>query len=414
MKVGFNARLLADSNLRGWNRYTVNLLAELPALGVTPVLYGDKPFHPSHLARLPEGSYESRVEAVRPYVLWEQFWLPRQCARDGVALLHAPANFGLPWFSHCPRVLTLHDAIDSGGLWRSDKPEITFRFASPSAFRVPRVVLAPCLRMDDRGNHGASTTRGTRAGGSWRSAFFHAAARKRAHRVITVSVHARDEIIALLNVSAKKMRVIPEAADPIFLRPISDEDRQRVRLRYAIHAPYLFYVGGWEERKNLPFLIQAFAAADLPGVKLVLAGGRDLEREAMRNAYPLGDRLHLLGRVDENDLPALYAEALAFVYPSKHEGFGLQLCEAMAVGCPVFAARATSLPEVLGSGGLTFGLDAIAELVELLRRVITDRAFRDDLVSRGRLRSRDFSWSRTAAATVEVYRELMETKRSGR
>ncbi len=363
MKVGFNARLLADSNLRGWNRYTVNLLAELPVLGVTPVLYGDKPFHASHLARLPEGSYQSRVETVRPYALWEQSWLPMQCARDGVVLLHAPANFGLPWFSHCPRVLTLHDAID--------------------------------------------------AGGSLRSTFFHAIARKRARRVITVSHHARGEIIARLNVPAKKTRVIPEAADPLFLRPISHEDRQRVRQRHAINTPYLFYVGGWEARKNLPFLIQAFATADLPGVKLVLAGGRDHQREALRNAYPLGDRLHLLGWVEENDLPALYAEALAFIYPSKHEGFGLQLCEAMAVGCPVFASRATSLPEVLGSGGLTFGLDAIDELIGLLRRVVGDRAFRDDLVSRGRLRSLDFSWRKTAEATVEVYRELNQTTHGG-
>ena len=114
MKVGFNARLLADSNLRGWNRYTVNLLVELPALGVTPILYGDKPLHPSHLDRLHEGSYEVRIKTVQPYAFWEQLWLPFQCVRDDVSLLHAPANFGLPWMSRCPRVLTLHDAMDAG------------------------------------------------------------------------------------------------------------------------------------------------------------------------------------------------------------------------------------------------------------------------------------------------------------
>ena len=96
MKVGFNARLLADSNLRGWNRYTVNLLAQLPALGIRPILYGEKPLHYSHLARFQAGSYEVRIRSVRPYALWEQLWLPFQCARDGVSLLHAPANFGLP------------------------------------------------------------------------------------------------------------------------------------------------------------------------------------------------------------------------------------------------------------------------------------------------------------------------------
>src|SRR6478672_4907777 len=110
MKVAFNARLLAAPTLRGWNRYTINLLERLPALGVELFLYSDQPIHESHLARLPAGSFQVRVQAMR-YALWEQVWLPRQCRRDGVDLLHCPLNFGLPWSSPCPRVLTLHDAI---------------------------------------------------------------------------------------------------------------------------------------------------------------------------------------------------------------------------------------------------------------------------------------------------------------
>ena len=362
MKVGFNARLLADSNLRGWNRYTVNLLAQLPALGIRPVLYGQKPLHASHLARLQAGSFEVRIRTVRPYALWEQVWLPFQCARDGVSLLHAPANFGLPRMSRCPRVLTLHDAVGPGT--------------------------------------------------SLRSRIFHATARECAQRVITVSDHAREEIVARLGVTEARIRVIPEAADPNFSRPVTAEDRQRVWNRHAITAPYFFYVGGWEDRKNLPFLLEAFKAADVPGVKIVVAGGLEDERLRLLYAEALGDRLHLLGWIEEPDLPALYAESLAFVYPSKHEGFGLQLCEAMAVGCPILAARATSLPEVLGDGGLTFSLDAIDELVVYLRRVAQDSGFREALITRSRSRSTDFSWRKAAEATVAVYKEVVQASSS--
>ena len=182
----------------------------------------------------------------------------------------------------------------------------------------------------------------------------------------------------------------------------AEKNSKWARERFHIDTPYVFYVGGWETRKNLPFLIDAFEAADLPGVALVLAGGRDDERERFRRH----DRVRLLGWVDEDDLRALYAEAVAFVYPSRHEGFGLQVCEAMAMGCPVFAARATSLPEVLGDGGETFTLDGVGELAALLKRVTSDPAFRDDLVAKALRRSAEFSWRKAAAETAAVYRRF--------
>jgi glycosyltransferase involved in cell wall biosynthesis len=373
LRVGFNARLLSTPALRGWNRYTLNLLAELPGVGVEPVLYSDRPIHPAHLDRLAAGSYVARVRRVRPYEAWEQVWLPRACGLDRVDVLHAPANFGLPWSSPCPRVLTLHDAIDQ-------------------VYYAPRA--------------GAGARWGLR---SVRERLAHWSARTRAHRVITVSDHARGDLVERLNVPAWKVRVTPEAADPAMLRPLTDDDRARARSRYGLGRPYVFYVGGWEGRKNLPFLVRAFAEASADGVELVLAGGRDDQRAGLSElaaSLGVGDRLRLLGWVDDADLPVLYAGALIFAYPSEYEGFGLQLCEAMAVGCPVLAARATCLPEVLGGGGETFGLGATGELAALLRRVALEPAFRDDLVRRARARSGDFSWRRTALATAAVYHEL--------
>jgi glycosyltransferase involved in cell wall biosynthesis len=377
MKVGFNARLLFAPDLRGWNRYTVNLLAALPACGIEPVLYADRPLHPAHLARLPAGGFEVVVGAVRPYAAWEQFWLPWRAGRDRVAVLHAPANFGLPWSSPCPRVLTLHDAI-------------------PQAYDDPRDGLRARLSP-----HAA------------RGRLAHWLARSCAERVITVSEHARGDLISVLGLSPERVRVIPEAADPSFFEPVNGDRRASALARYGLgQRPYVFYVGGWERRKKVPFLVRGFADARLDGVDLVLAGGRDDQRaalEALADSLGVKDRLRLLGWVDDADLPALYAGALAFAYPSEYEGFGLQLCEAMAVGCPLLAARATSLPEVLGEGGETFALDDPAELTALLRRVAADPCFRARLSDRARARADAFSWARAAEATAAVYRELIDS-----
>ena len=368
IRAGIVARLLFDPAIRGWNRYTINVLAELPALGVEPVLYSDRPIHPAYLERLPPGSYTTRVREGLRLPLWEHRWLPAQCKADGVDLLHSPFNYGLPWSAPCPCVLTIHDAID-----------FAYYPARPSLARLRFAV------------------------DNW-------IARTRADRIITVSEHARADIVKHLHVPARKLAVTHEAADPHFLAPVGPEARARVRSRHSLPPRYVFYVGGWEGRKNIPFLVRGLADARLEDVSLVLAGGRREQRSSLvdlANGLGLGDRLRLLDWVEEEDLPALYAEALAFAYPSEYEGFGLQLCESMAVGCPTLAARATCLPEVLGSGGETFSLEDTSELAALLRRVATEESFRSELSSRARARSADFSWRRTAEGTVAVYRELL-------
>jgi len=374
LRVGFNAYLLRDANLRGWNRYTVNLLAALPAYGVRPILYSREPIHRDHLARLPADSYEVRVAPPMRYGVWENLWLPRQLRIDRIDVFHSPFNYGLPWSTPCPRVLTLHDAIDQIYYLRQARWWQRWR---PSAIR---------MRLSN-----------------W-------AARLRAHQIITVSYHAQKDIMTYLRVPACKVSVIYEAADPLFHRPVAAERVEGVRQKWDLSRPYFLYVGGWEKRKNVPFLLRAFAGLKVDTIDLVLAGGQEQQRPILTKlAEELGcvRRVRLLGYVPEADLPALYAGALAFVYPSEYEGFGLQVCEAMAVGCPVLVARATSLPEIAGNGGETFALDHPSELTALLTRVAEDGVFREELRRRARSRSQDFSWNKTAQETVAVYRRLL-------
>ncbi|MEA5581272.1 glycosyltransferase family 1 protein [Nodularia harveyana UHCC-0300] len=373
MKVAFNARLLNSPTLRGWNRYTINLLVELSSLGIELFLYSDSPLHESHLAKLPKDSYQVRISPPMRYILWEQYWLPKQCEKDQVDILHCPMNFGLPWFSDCPRVLTLHDAID----------QIYYSQNSPGSQKLNLANL--------------------------QTKFYHWVARYRADHIITVSEYSKQDIVKCLKIPVNKITVIYEAADDKFHDEINLENRGQVRNKYQLNSPYVFYIGGWEKRKNIPFLIKAFAEANLDGVELVLAGGKDQQRDTLfKLAESLGitNRLRLLGWVDDEDLPALYGEALCFVYPSEYEGFGFQLCESMAVGCPVLAARITCLPEVLGDGGETFGLDDLSELSRLLIKLVEEKNFAEDLKQRAYIKSRNYSWKNTAITTINLYNSL--------
>ena len=128
---------------------------------------------------------------------------------------------------------------------------------------------------------------------------------------------------------------------------------------------------------------------------------------ALAQSLGVADRLRLLGWITDEELPALYAEALCFVYPSVYEGFGLQLCEAMAVGCPTLASNATSLPEVLGDGGATFDPNDPVTLASLLRRVADEPAYRAELADRAKRRSASFSWRTAAESTAAVYRRVI-------
>jgi glycosyltransferase involved in cell wall biosynthesis len=360
MRAGFNARLLSYAGTRGWNRYSVNLLCELAHLGVDLYLYSSAPLHEEHLRRLPANRYFLRVAPDMPYPLWQEYWLPHQCEADALDVFHTPYHFGLPYRATCACVMTLHDALGVG--------------TNPLRYwRSPQV---------------------------WA---YHAMARRRADRFVTVSEASKTDLARTFDIRPELITVTYEAAAPIF-HAHGNGTGADARRRYELEAPYVLYYGGWEARKNVPFLVRAFAGAKLGRTQLVLAGDNPRERpalEALAARAGIADRVRLLGFVEDVDLAGLCAGALCFVYPSRHEGFGLQICEAMAVGCPALVARATSLPEVLGDGGETFSLADTSELTRLLERVASDSEWRAELTRRARRRAGDFSWRAMARKTID-------------
>jgi glycosyltransferase involved in cell wall biosynthesis len=365
MQIGIDARLWGEPR-SGIGRYTRSLVETLVRLapGERWVLYLDRPAR-----EIPPGA-EARCLPWPQRLVWTLWAAPRDLGRRPVDLFHGVTGFELPRGVGARLVTTVHDLIP-----------LRFPRLVPWRHRVAvRVLLGSALR--------------------------------RASQVIAVSEATRAEILQRFRVPAEKVRVVPEAAAPRFGPPSAGE-AERVRARYGLPAPYVLFVGLLEPKKNLPALLRAVARLRAAGAwgttRLVLAGApgwgtAGLGAEAAR--LGLDACVAFLGPVPEADLPGLYAGAAAFVFPSLWEGFGLPVLEAMAAGAPVVASRRGALPEIAGDAALL--VEPAAEpLAEALGRVLGDRGLRERLREAGLARARRYSWERTGAETLAVYRAAL-------
>ena len=236
----------------------------------------------------------------------------------------------------------------------------------------------------------------------------------RAHHVITVSESARQDLIMHLGYPADRITAVPLGVNHIF-RPHSAEELAPVLARLGLHAQgYTLYVGTIEPRKNLDRLLSAYEA--LPSalrqrIPLVMAGSPGWRSEhshaRMKRAASAG-WLHYLRFVAQADLPALYAGAALFAYPSLYEGFGLPVLEAMASGVPVVTSNVSSIPEVVGDVALSVAPEDTDGLATALARGLQDADWRDRAAPASLARAAGFTWERCVEKTVKVYARLMD------
>lgn len=228
------------------------------------------------------------------------------------------------------------------------------------------------------------------------------------------SENTRNELTTLLDVAPGRVEVVYGGVDHRFF-PITDPSAlEATRQKYGLSFPYIFYMGTIEPRKNLGRLLQAYTLFRqrfrFPH-RLVIAGGLGwLYQEVLRDIDQLAaeQKVIFLGRVPDDDLPALYSLCDLFVFPSLYEGFGLPPLEAMACGKPVVCSNSSSLPEVVGDAGVFVSPHDVDGLAEAVGQLLGDAARRQELGARGIERAKRFTWEAAARQTLEIYRRLAE------
>ncbi|MBU6411062.1 MAG: glycosyltransferase family 4 protein, partial [Verrucomicrobia bacterium] len=223
----------------------------------------------------------------------------------------------------------------------------------------------------------------------------------RANHIICISQFTANEAMALLDLPAAKITVIHNGCD--FQ---SGEPPREAEPAFEIPSGFFLFAGSMEPGKNLSLLKEVYALADARNLVLppLLIVGTRWVGVGHEGAPP--SNWHYLGRQPDEALVYLYRRALALVFPSKYEGFGLPLVEAMALGCPVICSRVASLPEVGGGAAMYADMNAPAYL-EAMTRLCRDGHGRDELIVKGRLQAAKFSWKKCAGQVLEVYRSVL-------
>jgi glycosyltransferase involved in cell wall biosynthesis len=364
MRVGINA-LFLERPETGSGQYTRHLLQALAKVDPATeyLLFSPGPAPPTSNIQYPVSNWAK---------LWfEQVSFPCACRR--LDLAHVP-YFASPLFPTAPTVVTVHDLI-------------------PLILPAHRGSLL--VRLYTR---------------------LVAAAARKAEAIITVSQASERDIMRHLHIPPERIHVTYEAAGETF-QPVEDEAQlAAVRQKYALPKRYLLYLGGFDQRKNVSTVVRAFALLinRQPQVRLVIAGklpGRvsPMFPDPCCLVEELGveERVIFTGWVAEEDKPALLSGATAFVFPSLYEGFGLPPLEAMACGTPAIASNRSSLPEVVGEGGILVEPTDVEALAEAMESLLTDDALRAELRRRALAQAAKFSWKQTALETLAIYRKVV-------
>ena len=366
-RIGIDARMMFFT---GIGRHVYNLAKRLPLLDPeTEYLIF---IRPEDRARVDFAAANLRLVETIPtyYDMVEQTRHRRILEAEKLDLLHVP-HFNIPIFYHGRLVVTIHDLIQaklpSQSTWKAQFKRLGYYFVIQQALR-------------------------------------------KARRVIAVSRFTRDDIVRTLGTAADKIEVIHNGFDARFLRqPTGVAEGKAILEKYGLKPPFLLYVGLQSHHKNLATLIEAMQQihATHPQASLALVGKHDdrytpaLQAQAQK--LGLAEAVRFCGFVPDADLELLYGTAVAFVFPSLYEGFGIPPVEALAAGLPVISSNAASLPEVLGDQATYFDPTDPADMAAKIGAVLVDPE------SHRPTGMPQFSWDKMAEQTLKTYRQVLAT-----
>lgn len=306
-------------------------------------------------------------------LIWDQIKFPRFAEKKQVDIIHQPCFSSLIFHQNVKTVVTVHDIIN-------------VRFAN----ELPFFSRQYFKRFMPFSYHGAD-------------------------QIICDSIYTKNDLVKYLKISEKKITVVHLAANEIFYQKVSLAQIKRIKEKYNTGDHYFLHTGTINPRKNLQFLVRVFAqiSKKYPKYKFVVIGKKGWYFKKLSGiAKELGvrDKIIFTGYVNDDELSALYQGTEIFLYPSLYEGFGLPPLEAMASGIPTISSNYTSLPEVVGDGGMLLSPINESAWIKAIDKIINDRKFHDELSQRGTEQAKKFSWKKCARETIAVYEKAYYSK----
>lgn len=314
-------------------------------------------------------------------------------------ILFVPAH-AIPFFSPKKTITTIHDIafVEDGKLYRQEKIKLSYFF---------RKLVCLIVKIFTLGKHKATSLDYL----DWSTK----RALKKAKTIISVSNFTKQEILRHYGKRYEnKIKVVHNGYNNELYKEVKDEEKtKQILAKYGLEAPYFLYVGRLEKKKNTPLLLEALAIArenrpDL-NLKLALVGSASYGFDEVKyviEQFNLSRHIYMSGWIAEEDMPYIFSATTAFIFPTKYEGFGIPILQAMACQVPVIASDLEVLREVAQDAALFFDLNSPTQLADCLVDIRENTELRKKLVSRGRERVKDYSWQKTAQETHTLLKKL--------
>ncbi len=377
MKIGFDAKR-AFSNFTGLGNYSRSTLKNLTEYFPEHEYFLYNPRVPDeHQIQFLDLPHHAKVHIKIPQTFffevfssaWRRYGISSDIVRDDIDLYHGlsheiPANIHKTGIKS---VVTIHDLI--------------FK-VFPEYYKI-----ADRKIYDQKFRHACETADG----------------------IIAISECTRQDVIRYYNIDPKKIRVIYQGCSEIFERVVGDKEKSALREKYALPSQYLLSVGSIERRKNALLILQALK--ELPSDLHVVLVGKETEYCKELRAYisenSLQGRVHFLHRVSFEDLPGIYQLSKVFVYPSRYEGFGIPILEALHSGVPVVAAKGSCLEEAGGARSVYIDPDNFAELKNALLEILNKEDV-SDVIAANKKHAEEFNARKIAQEIMDYYQEILE------
>ena len=392
---------------RGWKTgtewYSFYLIQNLALIDKTNKywLYLDTPPSPELKAAIRNNPNFSFKYLEWPlYAFWTLGRLSLEMLLRKPDVLFVPAHT-LPFFSPRKTINTIHDIafVREQNLYFSENVK--------TKIAGSRGLISFLVRLFTLGKYRSNSVDYL----YWSTAF----ALRHAKKIITVSEFTKQEIISLYpKTKAHKIAVVHNGYDTDIFHQHNDPERVATVLeKYGLANPYFLYVGRLEKKKNTPALIEALSILreNNPEIKekLVLIGNASFGFDEVKyviEEFDLNNDVYMPGWINEEDLPYIYSAASAFIFPTKHEGFGIPILESLACGLPTAASDLPVLREIAGDSVLYFNQNDKYDMARAMARIIEDNDLRQDLIVKGLAQSQKFSWRQCAQDTLKEIESL--------